>query len=450
MSKKEANRHHVIRNVLEGRLSQAKAAQALGRSERQIRRLCRQVEREGAAGVVHKLRGRPSNHQLDQEALEQALCALHDPLWHRFKPKFAREKLLQYHGIAIGRETLRQLMIQADLWRTDRPKPRHRSWRARRPCRGMLVQLDGSPHDWFEGRGPRCTLLIFIDDATSEILCGEFVDEESTDSLMRATWSYVNRWGRPLALYVDKDSIYKTNRQANVDEELRDEQPATQYKRAMDELGIEVIWANSPQAKGRVERGFLTHQDRLVNELRLRGISNMKDANEFIWGWYIPDHNKRCAVVAAEAQDAHRPVPRNCDLAAILSVQSPRCVQNDYTIQFEGRHYQIEERQSVVLRSKNRVVVQKRLDGSLRLVFKGHYLNFRDIPKRQGKPRYATVQLAPQQRDIGPCRMHRSIPKADHPWRRPIDPVAVFLAASKAKALEDLCRPASPAGGATR
>ena len=244
------------------------------------------------------------------------MSALHNPLWDGFGPVFSQEKLNEYYGIRLGKTTVGNLMILTNLWVVHRRGTRHRAWRERRACVGMLVQLDGSDHDWFEGRGPRCVLIIYIDDATSRILYGEFVHVEDTLTLLRTTKTYLDRWGRPVAYYVDKDSIYNINRQATVEEELRDEQPMTQFTRAMSELGVEVILAQSPQAKGRVERGFGTHQDRLVKELRLAGISTLEQANQFLWKVYIPEHNRRFAVDPAELDPT---------VAALPNVRHLRC-----------------------------------------------------------------------------------------------------------------------------
>lgn len=417
MSKREANRHHVIQNVVEGRATQAQAAMVLGLSERQIRRLCARVEAEGAHGVIHGLRGRPSNHQLDPEVLERALCALHDPLWEGFGPTFAQDKLRGLHGISLSEWTIRQLMIQVEIWEVRRHRPRHRAWRERRLCLGMLTQLDGSTHDWFERRGPKCVLLLYIDDATSQILYGEFVKVEDTLTLMRVTQTYLKRWGRPVAFYVDKDSIYKTNRQATVDEQWRDELPMTQFTRAMDELGIEVIPAGSPQAKGRVERSFGTHQDRLVKELRLRDISAMEEANRYLWETYIPDHNARYAVQAADPANAHRPLLAAHRLEQVLSLRTERTLLNDYTLRYQKKLFQVFEHQPVRVRPRDKVQVEIRLDGSTHLRFKDTYLNFKPIEKRPYRPYLVAQPSRAKQRDhqgkgVG------SIPAKDHPWRR--------------------------------
>jgi len=253
----------------------------------------------------------------------------------------------------------------------------------------MLVQLDGSDHDWFEGRGPRCVLLIFIDDATSRILNGQFIPVENTFHLLSSAKSYLLKHGRPGSFYVDKDSIYKINRQASIEEELQDSQPLTQFTRAMKELGVDVITAHSPQAKGRVERGFKTHQDRLVKELRLAGISSMAQANRFLWETYIPNHNRRFSVAPACAKDAHRPLLKSHKLDQILSIRNPRVLAHDFTLRCQNTFYQLLKDQPCRVRPKHTILVESRLDGSNHLLFKGLYLNFKIIPKKPYAPFYA-------------------------------------------------------------
>lgn len=384
MGMKDRDRLCVIRYAVERKITQLEAARILKLSYRQAQRICAAVRRHGDRGILHGLRGQPSNNRLDEALLGQALSALHDPLWKGFGPVFSREKLENIHGIVLGKTTVRNLMMMTNLWERCRRGKKHRAWRERRRCIGMLIQLDGSPHDWFEGRGPRCTLIIYIDDATSRILYGEFVNEEDTFNLMRTTKVYLGRWGRPAALYVDKDSIYNVNRPANVEEQLNAKDPITQFTRAMGELGIEVILAGSPQAKGRVERGFRTHQDRLVKELRLAGISTMADANRFLREVYIPEHNRRYAVEPAEPVDVHKPLLSTHDLDAVLSIQEDRQVHNDSIIRYENRFLLLAEGHG--LRPKTKVVVQERLDGTLRIERQGRYFGFKQVRSRPHVP----------------------------------------------------------------
>jgi len=418
MSRREITRHHIIRNVLEGKALQSDASRILGVTDRQVRRICARVRLKGAQGVVHQLRGRPSNHQIEPELIEKALCALHDPLWAGFGPTFAKDKLLELHGINMDPETVRKLMTQVGLWQPHRQGPRHRAWRERRACVGMLVQLDGSEHDWFEGRGPRCALLVYIDDATSRILYAEFVTVEDTQNLMRSTWKYLKQCGRPTAFYVDKDSIYKINWAAKYESLERDENAKTQFTRAMDELGIEVITADSPQAKGRVERGFSTHQDRLVKELRLRGISTMAAANHYLWQHYVPQHNARYSVHPAANTDVHRPLLATQRLEQILSVREHRTVMNDYTLSYEGKLMQILEHQTVRVDPGDKVEVEMRLDGSRHLRFKDSYLNFKGIEKRPYRPMLEAQPSVGKQRNDPRTKGVGSTPAKNHPWRR--------------------------------
>ena len=412
MGRRAIDRFKVIQKVLEHRLNKRQAAQQLGLGRRQVIRLCQRVEQEGATGVVHRLRGQPSNHRLKAGVLDQAMALLKDPLYAGFGPTFACEKLAE-QKIMLSVSTLRQGMVAAGLWKGHKPKARHRTWRERRACVGELVQLDGSDHDWFEGRGPRCVLLLYIDDATSRILYARFVDVEDTLTLFQYTRAYLKKHGRPIAFYVDKDSIYRVNRQANLDESLKDLYPMTQYKRAMNDLGIDVICADSPQAKGRVERSFNTHQDRLVKELRLAGISSQEAGHHFLTDVYIPAHNAKFAVAPRNTTDAHRRMAPEHRLHEILSFRTPRVVGNDYTLRFQNHYFQILKEQRVVVRPKHSVDIEIRLDRTTHLRFKKTYLNFKSITKKPnpqedtvGKELQTWLKRVPHK------------PKANHPWRR--------------------------------
>jgi len=412
MSMNEADRLKVIHEVLEGKLKQGLAGQQLGLGRRQIIRLCKQVRQKGHRGIIHGLRGHPSNNQLEPGLLDKALRLIKSKYWD-FGPTFASEKLLKLHGINISIGALRTGMIQDGTWKPRKHKTKHRAWRERRVCVGMLVQLDGSDHAWLEDRGPKFVLIVYIDDATSRILYAEFVHVEDTLTLMRTTKAYLLRYGRPIAYYVDKDSIYKINRQTTIEEELRDVDPITQFTRAMEELNIEVIAADSPQAKGRVERGFGTHQDRLVKELRLAGICTMAAANKFLWEIYIPDHNMRCAVDPVNHTDAHRPLLKSHHLEEILSLRTERTIFNDFTVRFQNKFFQVLPDQSIRVRPKDKVFVEIRLDGSKHLRFKDKYLNFKTIEKRPYKPYWvAHKEPAASAMSSVPYK-----PPKDHPWR---------------------------------
>lgn len=403
MSDGDIDRLRIIREVLDERLQWSEAVEQLGVCERQVARLCAQVRKKGNRGILHGLCGRPSNNRLDEELLGQALSALHIPRWEKFGPTFAQEQLDDRCGIRIGTETVRKLMILGGLWQPHRRRAKHRAWRERRPCVGMLTQLDGSPHAWFEDRGDPCTLIDYIDDATSRIQHLEFVDEEDTLNLMRTTKTYLRKHGRPVAVYVDKDSIYTVNRTPSIEEQLRAADPITQFTRAMGDLGIRVILAHSPQAKGRVERGFATHQDRLVKELRLEGISNKAEGNRYLREVYIPKHNRRYAVEPAEPIDVHKPLLPSQDLNAILSIQEDRQVYNDSIVRFENRFFLLAEGHD--LRPGTKVIVQKRLDGTLRIACKGRYFRYKQVAHRPHVPeqlRRAKPKVVVVRRDMPP------------------------------------------------
>jgi hypothetical protein len=417
MSGTDIDRLRVIRNVLDSKLKWRAAAEILNLSERQIGRLCVQVRACGNRGILHGLLGRSSNNQGNPELLGMALSALHNPRWWGFTAVYAQQKLESLYGIVFSDATVRKLMTMTELWHPRRRKATHRAWRPRRDCVGMLIQLDGSEHDWFEGRGPKCALLVYIDDATSRILHAEFVTVEDTLNLMRSTGVYLRKHGRCVAIYVDKDSIYTVNRDATIDEELRDSHPITQFTRAMTELDIEVILAHSPQAKGRVERSFDTHQDRLVKELRLANIDDMAAGNVFLRDVYIDDHNARFAVDPACNTNAHRPLLANHRLDQILSRRTTRSIGNDYTVRFDKRFFQLSEDQPVRIRPKDKIEFEFRLDGTTHIRAKGAYLRFKPIEKRPYTPHLTAQPSRGRQRDDRRTKGVGSTPAKNHPWR---------------------------------
>jgi len=410
MRNEEIDKLRVIREVLDRKLSWQEGGERLSLSVRQIGYLCARVREKGNKGIIHRLRGQPSNHRLDPEQVEKAL-ELVKARYADFGPTLAHEKLWKLHQVKISIFTLRQKMMMAGIWKAKRGPQKHRALRQRRNAIGMLVQLDGSEHDWFEGRGPRCVLVVYIDDASSRVLYAEFVNSEDTLTLLGTTRVYLERYGRPLAFYVDKDSIYKVNRQSSIEEQLKDSEPLTQFGRAMEELDIEVIHAHSPQAKGRVERGFKTHQDRLVKELRLAGISALEAGNDFLWNRYLADHNERCAVEPVQSNEAHRPLLASHCLEQILSLRTVRTVFADFTIRFQNQFLQLSQKQPLRVRPKDQVMVEMRLDSSLHLRFKGRYLNFQRIT---GKLSPAVPQ--PQHQAAQALKRYR--PPSTHPWKK--------------------------------
>jgi len=414
MSNQDIDKLKVIQNTIDGKITWPQASDILSLSERQVGRLCARVREEGNRGVIHGLKGLPSNNKLPEAIIEEAIDLVKQ-YYADFGPTLANEHLFEDHKIRISTNTLRKAMIVAELYKPKSHKPKHRDWRERRACVGMLVQLDGSEHDWFEGRGPKCALLVFIDDATSRILYARFITVEDTINLMRRTKEYLNLNGRPVAIYVDKDSIYKINRQASIDEELRDAMPLSQFTRAMGELGVDMIFANSPQAKGRVERGFRTHQDRLVKEMRLAGVSDMAAANKFLETFYIAKHNDKFAVAPASRINAHRPLLKTHRLDEILCVKLNRTLANDYTLRFNNKFFQVTKDQAIRIRPRDIVTIEEWLDGSIHLKFKGVYLQYKRINKLPYRGYYATNHS--ELNRVGNAT-GTSVPGKDHPWRR--------------------------------
>jgi hypothetical protein len=404
----EQERYDIIRSCIDADITNKEAATRLGLKTRQVQNLKRSVEKDGKKGVVHKLKGKASGNATS-DGIAKKVTAFFGQKKHRdFGPTFAREKLAD-KGIAMATETLRLLMIKKKLWK---PRPRRgpqivREWRERKESFGELVQFDGSYHDWFEDDGEEC-LLAAIDDATGRIIHAVFEDNEGVRAVFRFWWAYMEAYGRPVAIYLDKFSTYKVNCASAVD----NAELMTQFQRAMDELDIRVICANSPEAKGRVERLFGTLQDRMVKEMRLASMKNPEDANLYVYEQYIPDHNKRFGVPAKNANDAHRPLTDELrtKLSSIFSVQSKRRVHNDYTVQFKNVWYQLEDTQNAAVYKRDEVVIEERLDGTIHIRLKGTYLKYRELPERP-KPVYIPVVAITAQK---PARK----PPKNHPWRR--------------------------------
>lgn len=409
MSVKERDRLVVIRAVDAGQLSVPLAAEQLGVSERQVYRSLQRWRSEGDAGLIHRSRGRPSNRGLPPAIEQQARQALRAH-YRDFGPTLAAQKLLQHHGIELSKETVRRLQIAEGLHQPKRRRLKHRSRRQRRQCCGELVQIDGSLHDWFEGRHPPVVLLNMIDDATGRVFL-QFAPAETTVAVMTIVRDYLRRYGRPLALYADLHSIYRTTRAASVEEQLQGRESETQVARALRELDIEYIPAYSPQAKGRVERGFGTLQDRLVKELRLAGISDIATANRFLREYFIHDYSERFAVEPACAHDAHR-TTEGLDLNAILSHQEMRTVTNDHTISYYNTRYQIARASVSAGLRGDKVIVELRLDGSIQVRFRDRYLTVTELPPPPPKASSPATKPKPRREATAVT------PAPDHPWRR--------------------------------
>jgi Helix-turn-helix domain len=372
MSQKERDVLKILHAVQSGDRSQAEAARLLDLSTRQLRRLQRKLQAHGDQAIVHGLRGQPSNHRSDA-AFQGSVLDAYRQRYADFGPTFASEKLAE-EGLVVGPQTLRRWLLAAGLWQPRRRREQHRSRRPRRACFGELVQLDASVHDWLEGRGEELVLISMIDDATNVILA-RFYPAGTTEAHLDLVGRWLRRHGRPLACYTDRHSIFEPQDKGRA---LPDAE--TQFGRALRELGIELIRAHSPQAKGRIERSFGTAQDRWVKELRLAGVTTCQGANEVLER-LLPAHNRRFRKEARQQADAHRPLGPGHDLAAILSIQEQRVVANDYTIRFRNRFYQLLKPIYPGERG-GRVVIEQRLDGTRAIRFGAHYLKYEEIPAR--------------------------------------------------------------------
>lgn len=376
MSGRELERLEVVQRVQDRRLTQREASEILGMSERQVRRLCHAYRELGAAGLVSGKRGRPSNRR-HTDAFRARVLELVRERYEDFGPTLAAEKLLELDGIRISRETLRSWMIADQLWTPRKLRRRVHQPRNRRECYGELVQLDGSDHRWFEDRGPRCTLLVYIDDATSRLMELRFCVSESAFSYFAATKSYLERHGKPVAFYSDKASVFRVSARKN---QTFEKAPLTQFGRAMSDLNIDIICANTSQAKGRVERANLTLQDRLVKELRLAGISTMDEANTFAVG-YVEQFNAKFGKAALSPRDAHRSLLAGDDLERVFTWQEERKVSKNLTLQFKKVRCLIESSDETIGLCGNRVTVCEWANGHLELWYAGKSIPFREFHK---------------------------------------------------------------------
>lgn len=378
MSIKERTQLIVFEKLKNGEISKVEAALQLKISERWVREKFKRYLEHGDTGLVHKSRSKISEKRWCEKEKELSLELLRSE-WLGFGPTFAAEKLDKLKGIKVSKETLRQAMIKGGIWQARQGKRKHRKRRERRAILGLLIQLDGSPHDWFEGRGPKCTLLVFIDDATSKLLWLEFVKSESRVGVMQATKNYVSLHGLPHEFYVDFGGVFSVN----LNNKERDKK--TQWERAAAELGIEIIHARSPQAKGRVERVNRTLQDRLVNEMRIAGISSIDEANQFIrTSSYLADHNQLFSEPAAQQGNAHRPA-QLYNLDNIFCIREKRILANDYTIVYNKRIFQLHAQQRTIIRPKDAITISTHLNGSIKLSVRKIDLSFEAINARPQK-----------------------------------------------------------------
>jgi hypothetical protein len=409
MSKKELSRVEVLERIKAQKMSQQKGAEALGLSIRQVRRLQKKYAEQGAAGLIHQGRGKPSNNRLPTETRQKAINLLHS-LYADFGPTFAHEKLVENHGLDLSTGSVRQIMIRESLWVPRKVKKivAHQM-RERRACVGELVQIDGSPHRWFEDRAPSCTLLVFIDDATGKLGELRFVSSESFFAYAEASKSYFERHGKPVAFYSDKHSIFRVNQPGvGAGESL------TQFGRAMQDLEVAIICANTPQAKGRVERVNATLQDRLVKEMRLRKISNIEEGNAYL-PEFIEDFNRRFAVLPRSEHDAHRPLLLADNLDQILTWQEARMLSKNLTIQFRKVVYQIQTDRPTYALRKAKVTVSLNATGKVTILYKNKELDYK-IFKKQAKQ---SEVLSSKDIDAKVDKVRKQYkPAHDHPWRK--------------------------------
>lgn len=404
----EQERYDIIRSCIDGDITNKEASVRLGLKVRQVQNLKRSVEKDGAVGAVHKSKGRAPGNATDEATVKKVVAFFEEKKHEDFGPAFAQEKLAA-KGIVMNTETLRLLMIKKEIRKLHKRRGSQivREWRERKEYFGELVQFDGSYHDWFEKGEEEC-LLAAIDDATSIIVKAEFEDNEGVCAVFRFWWAYMEAHGRPVAIYLDKFSTYKVNHKNAVD----NPEFITQFQRAMKELDVRVICANSPQAKGRIERLFGTLQDRMVKEMRLLDIKTRIAGNKYISEEYLLDHNKRFSVPAKSTIDMHRPLSDDLRsrLSSIFSVQSKRKVNNDYTIQFKTKWFQLEATQDTAVYKRDEVIVEERLDDTLHIRLKNVYLKYHELPDRPKPLNVPVVALTKRKPDWKP--------PLNHPWRR--------------------------------
>ncbi len=397
MNQKDLKRLHIIRKAIEKNLKQREAAELLGISQRQVRRIVKRVREESNKGVIHRSRGKES-HRAIPDRIRQKALRLCRGIYAGFNPTLASEKLFERDKIKLSRETIRQWYV-AEAIAYDKRKARpHRKWRERKAHCGEMLQMDGSHHDWFEGRGSECVLMAYIDDATSRVYA-RFYEYEGTIPALDSFKRYILKYGLPLNIYLDRHSTYKGRRKATLEEELTNQQPLSQFGRALEELGVHLIHAQSAPAKGRIERLFKTLQDRLLKEMRLKCIKSISEGNEFL-RFYLPVFNRRFNVEPRSLEDLHRPLPQSIELDKILSVKTRHPLRNDFTVVHEGKLYQVEGNTQA-----KEVIVEQRINGSIFITHNGRELRYHEI-----------AQLPAKIKQSRKHRIYLPTPK-DHPWK---------------------------------
>jgi len=412
MSWKERGRLTVMAGVKGRELTLVQAAELMGVCYRQGKRIWKRYQAAGDAGLVHGLRGKPSARRKPLELRAQVLALYAQERYADFGPTLMAEHLAK-ENLVVDHETLRRWRLAGGEPTVRRRKQRHRQWRERKPSFGAMVQLDGSHHDWFEGRAARCVLMVMVDDATNQMRA-RFFEEETTRASYDVLEGWVRQHGLPGSLYVDRDSIYRCEGQATIAEQLAGQEPQTQFGRAMEALGVELKLAHSPQAKGRVERMNGVLQDRLVKEMRLAGISDIESANTFLDGKYLRAFNRQFVREAASPVDLHRGVPRN--LNEVLSWEAERVVQGDWTVACEGQRYQLDRQHEGLSLVRRKVIVRRLRDGRVQLVYRGRQLKWRTLPKEAVR-KHASEGKEPVAGKRKAKRVAQP-PAQNHPWRR--------------------------------
>ena len=404
MSGRERRRMVVLGEVKKGRMSLAEAGSQMRLSYRQAKRVWQRFKKSGDAGLVHRGRGRAGNRRKEGKLRQQVLDR-YAQRYPDFGPTLAAEKLVE-DGLGVDHETLRRWLMREGRWQSGRKRPRQRAWRERKASFGQMVQMDGSQHDWFEGRREKAVLMVMVDDATHRT-SARFFEAETTRAAYDVFETWVDEYGLPGSLYVDRDSIYRCERAETVEEQETGQKPLTQFGRAMKVLGVELIMAHSPQAKGRVERRNGLLQDRLVKEMRLAGIRDLDKANEFLEKKFLPALNRQFNVQARSSLDVHREAVRNLD--EVLSWEEKRVVAQDWTVVWNGVWFQIHPQHERLDLATRTVTVREHRDGRLQWLYEGQKLCVEGWPERPQRAK-------PAPRRVGRTRLAK--PAKEHPWRK--------------------------------
>ena len=410
MSQKEVKKYDIIKKVINKELNGSEAAGLLNFTVRHIRRLKVRVNGDGIKGLIHGNRGQPGNRSIPDKERKKIVDLLKKH-YYDFGPLLASEKLEERHQIKRDKGTIRSIMIEEGIWKPKQEKKEiHREWRQRKASRGEMLQYDGSYEYWFGGQGEKCCLLASIDDADSEVWA-KFDNHEGVKPTFNFWREYIERFGKPYSIYVDKFSTYSMNHK------LAKENPdtLTQFERAMKELNVDIIHAHNPQAKGRVEKLFKTLQDRLIKELRLHNISTIKEANEFLEKKFLPKFNAKFMVEARSKTNLHKKLneQEKKKLDSIFSRQDEKVVMNDFTISYKKNYYQLGKDQPVTICKRDIITVEERMDQSIHLRLRGKYLNYQPLPERPKKMNSGKNNL----RWVIP-KTTAYIPPANHPWRQ--------------------------------